>query len=223
MTQDHNEDSKGKAAVLDRKDYICWIDVETTGIDHTTASLLEVAAILTDLQGNIVSTYNGPTLVAYSADELDALMENSHERVQEMHAQSGLLTDLYSGMDMKTLTEAVSLEELDRSLTAWLEAQGLERRAYVGGNSITLDRNFLEINTPSFFNKLHYRSIDSTTIMLFLGAQGITIPRREGMYTHRAIDDISESVWSYQQSLRAVSADALLSTEQEAEQSQAGV
>lgn len=198
---------------LERKDYICWIDVETTGVDHNSDVLLEVAAILTDLQGNEISRYTGPTLVSYSADELDALMENSHERVREMHAKSGLLADLYSGMDMKTLQEAVSLTELDRSLSAWVQEQELERRPYVGGNSITLDRNFLEINTPEFFNTLHYRSVDATTIMLFLGALGHTVPRREGNYTHRAIDDITESVWSYQESLKLAAADIILSTQ----------
>ena len=70
---------------------LVWMDLEMTGLDHTTEVIVEIATIITDDDLAIVA--EGPDLVIHQPDEALAAMDPF---VVEMHTKSGLLDEIKS-------------------------------------------------------------------------------------------------------------------------------
>ena len=64
------------------------------------------------------------------------------------------------------------------------------------GNSIGTDRRFLAAYLPDIENHLHYRSIDVSSVKELVKRwyPGIDADRPRGQGSHRALDDIRESI-----------------------------
>jgi oligoribonuclease len=163
---------------------LVWMDLEMTGLDPLNDVIVEIATLITDDQLEIVA--EGPDLVVHASPEQLGRMVDV---VREMHVASGLLP----------LIEAstVTLEEAGRQTLEFIKAHVPEpRRVPLAGNSIGTDRRFLATYLPEIEDHLHYRSVDVSTVKeltrrwypgVLLGA-----PAKAG--THRALDDIRESV-----------------------------
>src|SRR6187401_882457 len=65
---------------------LVWMDLEMTGLDHTSEVIVEIATIVTDDDLTIVA--EGPDLVIHQPDEVLAKMDPF---VLDMHTRSGLL------------------------------------------------------------------------------------------------------------------------------------
>jgi len=65
---------------------LVWMDLEMTGLDHTSDVIVEIATLITDDRLEIVA--EGPDLVVHQPDEVLARMDPF---VVEMHTRSGLL------------------------------------------------------------------------------------------------------------------------------------
>jgi oligoribonuclease len=163
---------------------LAWMDLEMTGLDPTRNVIVEIATLITDDDLQIVA--EGPDLVIHATDEQLADME---EVVRAMHTRSGLLAAIQES--------TVTLEEAGAATLAFLQAQlpHLERTPLCG-NSIGTDRRFLSVWLPEIERRLHYRSVDVSTIKelarRWYPAALAGAPRKHG--THRALDDIRESV-----------------------------
>jgi len=132
-----------------------WTDVETTGINAEEERLLEVATIVTDLELNILDDQGYQAIVYYSPDEVEHMKSVCNPYVLEMHTKTGLWDKLSSGK---------LLEQIDEELLAYIKKfLPNERSGWLGGNSITLDRNFINKNLPKVAAHLHYRSLDATS------------------------------------------------------------
>lgn len=176
---------------------IAWIDVETTGLDPAADALLEIAVVVGDAQDNPVD--QGVSVVICPGELLDVdpgeaaavLKGRMAPMVAEMHEESGLLDAIRGG-------EAVSPEEGDRLVVEYLESHGLARTMILGGNSITLDRNFLEANAPRTFAHLHYHSHDCTSVTHFLRrgarAEGLDWSVPNVGTAHRGMSDLLTSM-----------------------------
>jgi len=160
------------------------MDLEMTGLDPDRHVIVEIATIVTDDDLNIVA--EGPDLVVHATDEQLAEMD---EVVVRMHTDSGLLDRIRSS--------ELSLAEAGAQTLAFLREHVPEARTVpLCGNSIGTDRRFLARHLPEIEDHLHYRSVDVSTIKelakrwmpdLLAGA-----PAKVG--THRALDDIRESI-----------------------------
>lgn len=164
---------------------IVWIDVETTGIDANKEHLLQVACIVTD--GNLVELDKGyEQKVYYSQENAKEMRFNADPYVQNMHDVTGL---------WKALPSGVKLEEMSNSLLSYIKGFVPDARtARLGGNSITLDRNFLHANVPDVLNHLHYRSYDITSISGFFELYVPGVGPFEKKLAHEALGDIQESI-----------------------------
>ncbi|MGA1521902.1 MAG: oligoribonuclease, partial [Ilumatobacteraceae bacterium] len=80
---------------------LVWMDLEMTGLDHTTDVIVEIATLITDDELEIVA--EGPDLVVHQSDEVLAAM---NDVVTDMHTASGLLDEIRSS--------TLSLEEAGR-------------------------------------------------------------------------------------------------------------
>ena len=162
---------------------IFWCDVESTGIDAEQESLLQVAGLITDPQLNILEEKGFNYYVKYSSAETETLRKNSTPIVQEMHDHTGLWEKLLTG---------TPLTSIDHQIKTYLEQFFAPKEAWLGGNSIVLDRNFTNKNLPQTAEHLHYRNIDVTSVGGLAGAwYGESFTKKK---THDALDDIRESL-----------------------------
>ena len=163
---------------------LAWIDLEMTGLDPDRHVILEIAALVTDDDLNLVA--DGPDLVVHQpAEALDAM----DKVVTKMHRTSGLRVAVEAS--------TISLPDAGAAVLAFLRQHAPEPGTVpLCGNSIGTDRRFLARHLPELERYFHYRSIDVSTVKelcrrwypeAFQGA-----PVKAGH--HRALDDIRESV-----------------------------
>lgn len=173
---------------------LVWVDCEMTGLELGHDALIEVAALVTDSELNILG--EGIDVVIHTSDEaLDGMLDV----VREMHAKSGL-TD-----EVRTSTVTLAEAE-DLVLTYVREHVKDPKSAPLCGNSIATDRGFLARDMPKLDNYLHYRMVDVSSIKelcrrwyprVYFGqpAKGLA---------HRALADIKESIRELRYYRRAI-------------------
>jgi len=162
---------------------LVWIDCEMTGLDLGADALVEVAALVTDFDLNVLG--EGIDIVVKPPPEaLDQMIDF----VRTMHETSGLLDELAGG---------VTLAEAEEQVMAYLrEHCPPDSRPPLAGNSVATDRAFLSRDMPELDAFLHYRIVDVSSIKelarrwyprAYFGA-----PTKRG--NHRALADIQESI-----------------------------
>ena len=160
------------------------MDLEMTGLDPSTHVIVEIATIVTDDDLHILA--EGPDLVVGATSEQLGQMD---EVVRKMHQDSGLLV----AIEQSDLTLAQAGEQT----LSFIRSHVLEKgRVPLCGNSIGVDRRFLDRYLPEIETYLHYRSIDVSTIKELCKRWHPNIygkaPKKAG--THRALEDIRESI-----------------------------
>lgn len=163
---------------------LAWMDLEMTGLDPSSHTIVEIATIVTDDDLNVVA--EGPDIVVRATPEQLAAMDDF---VRSMHTRSGLL----QAIDTATST----LEDAGNQTLEFLKRHIPEARSVpLCGNSIGTDRRFLAAQLPMIEEWLHYRSVDVSTLKelarrwcpeVLNGA-----PAKRS--SHRALDDIRESI-----------------------------
>jgi oligoribonuclease len=165
-------------------DLLVWVDCEMTGLDLGRDALVEVAALVTDPDLNVLG--DGVDIVIH-ADE--AVLAGMVDVVRQMHVRSGLMEAVRAS--------AVTVAEAEDMLLEYVKAWVPEpRTAPLCGNSIATDRAFLARDMPRLDAHLHYRMIDVSSIKelcrrwyprVYFGqpAKGLA---------HRALADIRESI-----------------------------
>jgi oligoribonuclease len=165
-------------------DRLVWIDCEMTGLDLGGDLLIEVAALVTDSELNVLGE-GVDVVIGASADE----MARMPDVVREMHASSGL-TD-------EALTSEVTLRQAEEQVLAYIKEWVPEiRKAPLCGNSIATDRSFLTRDMPELDAWLHYRMVDVSSVKelarRWYPRAYYNAPKKGG--GHRALADIRESV-----------------------------
>jgi oligoribonuclease len=167
----------------DSADRIVWIDCEMTGLDLRADALVEVAAVVTDSELNIL----GEGVDVVIAPPPESLVQ-MNDFVRDMHTSSGLLDALPAGT---TLADAEKIV-LDY-IRAWVPNGG---KAPLAGNSVGTDKAFLERDMPGLADHLHYRIIDVSSIKelarRWYPRAYFASPKKNG--GHRALADILESI-----------------------------
>ncbi len=177
---------------------LAWMDLEMTGLDVGRHTIVEIATLVTDDQLQVVA--EGPDLVVHAEPSQLAAMDDV---VRKMHASSGLL-DAVS-------RSTVTLEEAGAQTLAFLQEHiAIARTVPLCGNSIGTDRRFLAAYLPAIEDWLHYRSVDVSTIKelcrrWYPGVIGGAPAKRT---SHRALDDIRESIAELAYYRRAIFAPA---------------
>jgi oligoribonuclease len=160
------------------------MDLEMTGLDPARNVIVEIATLVTDDQLELVA--EGPDLVIHQPAEALEAMEDV---VREMHTRSGLLAEIEAS--------TVSLADAGAATLDFIKAHvPAPRSVPLCGNSIGTDRRFLAVHLPEIENYLHYRSIDVSTLkeLALRWAPGVLEGAPKKGSTHRALDDIRESV-----------------------------
>ena len=162
---------------------LVWIDCEMTGLDLVADALIEVAALVTDFDLNVLG--EGVDLIIRPPAEA---VEQMGDFVRSMHQTSGLLDVLDSG---------VSLEEAEEQVMAYVRQHCADgSRPPLAGNTVATDRAFLARDMPTLDGFLHYRIVDVSSIKelsrRWYPRAYFQAPTKAG--NHRALADIQESI-----------------------------
>lgn len=155
-----------------------------TGLDLGKDALIEVAALVTDADLNVLG--HGVDLVIHADDEV---LDGMPDVVRQMHEKSGLTEEARRSTMSVPLAEDMIMEYVSTYVKD-------PRSAPLCGNSIATDRGFLARDMPRLDAYLHYRMIDVSSIKelcrrwyprVYFGqpAKGLA---------HRALADIRESI-----------------------------
>lgn len=180
---------------------IVWFDLETTGLDFADDVVLEVAAIATD-ESLALESEPFHALIRPDAEGLGRLALTPVVAV--MHANSGLLADLFGGEvpfwnTAELIGGRTALQVVDTKLCEWFTesltdlVDDPEERIRLGGSGVDrFDSFFLLRDFPEFFARFDYRTIDISPMRNFAALCGIEKPEFESRRerTHRALDDV---------------------------------
>lgn len=154
-----------------------------TGLDLGADALIEVAALVTDFDLNVLG--DGIDLIIKPTD---AALAQMNEFVRDMHTKSGLLEELKDG---------ITMAEAEQQVLAYIKKHCPDgSRPPLAGNTVATDRAFLARDMVELEAFLHYRIVDVSSIKelsrrWFPKAYFSSPPKRGN---HRALADIQESI-----------------------------
>ena len=162
---------------------LVWIDCEMTGLSLETDALVEVAALVTDFDLNVIGE-GIDVLIKPPQAALDQMIDF----VRNMHVSSGLLEELEGGTTM---------EDAEQQVLAYIKEHCPDgSRPPLGGNTVATDRSFLARDMPTLEGFLHYRNVDVSSIKelarRWYPRTYFAAPAKRG--NHRALADIQESI-----------------------------
>ena len=176
---------ESKANDADKSEYMVWIDCEMTGLDTSINHICEIAVLITDKQLNTIA--EGPNLVIHHEGKA---LEDMSAWCKDTFSKSGLLDQIKAS---KT-----SIKDAEKAVLKFLQDEQKlpKRKIPLCGNSIHADRSFIAVDMPGLDEFLHYRLIDVSTIKELVKRwypkQFEARPKKKD--THRAMDDIKESI-----------------------------
>ena len=156
---------------------LLWLDMEMTGLDPDTCVILEIAAVVTDLDLRPLGEFHA---VVHQPKEV---LDRMDEWCIRTHGASGLTAAVATG---------TPLSKVEEDLVRFTRRHFPGQKPILCGNSIWQDRRFVEAHLRDFASILHYRMIDVSSYKeIFKKKYGIGFKKKE---THRAVDDIHESI-----------------------------
>ena len=164
-------------------DRLVWIDCEMTGLDLGADALIEVAALVTDFELNVLG--DGVDLIIKPPA---SSVEQMGDFVRGMHTTSGLLEALDGG---------ITMAEAEQQVLDYIREHCPEgSRPPLAGNTVATDRSFLARDMPDLEAFLHYRIVDVSSIKelsrRWYPRAYFQAPAKRG--NHRALADIQESI-----------------------------
>ena len=161
---------------------LIWIDLEMTGLDPDSDSILEIATVVTDKDLNPLA--DGPEFaLRHPLERLEAMDDWNRNQ----HRKSGLWQRvLDSKVDIAT-AEALTVE----FLAQWVPAG----KSPMCGNSICQDRRFLHRLMPRLERYFHYRNLDVSTIKELARRWSPEVSRGFSKDSaHTALSDVRDSI-----------------------------
>ena len=165
---------------------LIWIDLEMTGLDTQTDTIIEIATVVTKPNLEIVA--EGPNLAIYQSDSILDQMDNWNKT---QHKKSGLIS--------RVRKSNITLKDAEDLTLEFLEKLSNKGQCPMCGNSICQDRRFLARLMPRLEAHFNYRNLDVTSIKI---ASQLWAPEVARSYNksskHLARDDIFESIYELQ-------------------------
>ena len=128
-------------------DNLIWLDMEMSGLFPDSDRILELAAVVTDAELNVLG--ESPVLVIHQSD---AVLDGMDAWNKGTHGRSGLIEKVKaSQLDEKQATE---------QMIAFLKQYVPAGKSPMCGNSICQDRRFMANYMPDLESYFHYRNLD---------------------------------------------------------------
>ncbi len=163
---------------------LVWIDCEMTGLDLGKDALVEIAALVTDADLNVLG--DGVDIVIHADEDV---LDGMPEVVRTMHENSGLTEAVRKS--------TVTVADAEQQVLDYVKQYVPEgRSAPLAGNSIATDRGFISRDMPALDAHLHYRMIDVSSVKELCRRwfPRVYYGQPEKGLAHRALADIRESI-----------------------------
>lgn len=167
---------------MDTSSNLIWIDLEMTGLDTSSDTIIEIATVVTDKHLNELA--EGPVI---AIGQTQATMDAMDDWNTRQHRDSGLTERVLESVVTHIDAETQTLAFLDD----WVD----EGVSPMCGNSICQDRRFLAREMPLLEAFFHYRNLDVSTMKILaqLWAPDVAAGFNKES-SHRALDDIRDSI-----------------------------
>ncbi len=130
---------------------LIWVDMEMTGLNPGEDRIIEVAAVVTDSELNILAES-----AVYAIHQSDETLGKMDKWNQSTHGKSGLI----ERVRVSTVNEAAAEDALIAFLSQYVPAG----KSPMCGNSICQDRRFMANYMPKLETFFHYRNLDVSTL-----------------------------------------------------------
>jgi len=161
---------------------LVWIDLEMTGLDCQSDSIIEIATIVTDADLEIIA--EGPVLAIHQPD---AVLDGMDEWNTRQHTRSGLV--------QRVRASRVSAGEAEVATLAFLGDLVEPNSSPMCGNSICQDRRFMAREMPGLEAFFHYRNLDVSTLKILAGLWAPSVLKGvDKKSEHLALADIRDSI-----------------------------
>ena len=169
-------------------DALIWIDLEMDGLDLKKNFILEIACIVTDFY--LTEVHEGPDLVVHHPQ---SLLDAMGPWCTEHHTSSGLV--------QQVLDSALSMADAETAVMNFIEkvtaVSSNKQRLILAGNSVYVDRYFLEKDMPRLNAMLDASIVDCSAMRELIRRFNFSVfyntPMKSGQL-HRALDDIRNSI-----------------------------
>lgn len=178
-----NAEGKGPTGQNDARNHnLIWIDLEMTGLDSVSDTIIEIATIVTDKHLNELA--EGPVI---AIGQTQSTMDAMDEWNTRQHGESGLTA--------RVLASEATLGEAERATIEFLSEWVGEGISPMCGNSICQDRRFLAREMPHLERYFHYRNLDVSTLKILVQQWAPAIGKGFTKESeHRALADIRDSI-----------------------------
>ena len=165
-----------------RDDLLVWMDLEMSGLDVRNCYILEIAAVITNRNLDIITEI--PAIAVYQDDHI---LENMDSWCSAVHGKSGLIKRCRESKLVCAQAEEIVLD----TISAYVS----DNTAPLCGNSVHQDRRFLVKYMPKLESYLNYRLFDVSSFRIAkdiwdIKPNLIFKPKR----AHSALVDVLESI-----------------------------
>lgn len=159
---------------------LLWMDLEMSGLDPSRDVILEVSAVVTNENLDILD--KGIDLVVYQEESVFSRMDDWN---QKQHTSSGLWNQVRESK--------LSIGEVEHKILDYIKQYTVSQKTVLCGNSIWQDRRFIRKYMPQLDRYLHYRMIDVSTVKELV-KRWYNGQFEKTEQNHRALEDILQSI-----------------------------
>lgn len=158
-----------------------WCDLEMTGLDPARCTILEIGIIITG--ADLVPIAQ----LEHAIWQPEAELARMEPFVRDMHTKNGLLD--------RVRASRTSLRDAERAAVELVLRHTDFRTGILAGNSIHVDRRFLQAYMPLLEESLHYRQLDVSSLKVLARAWYPGGPdfKKDGK-DHTAVADLRASL-----------------------------
>ena len=161
---------------------LVWLDMEMTGLNPDSDTILELAMVVTDADLNVVA--ESPSWAVHQADAILAGMDEWNTKT---HGASGLTERVRSS--------ALDMHAVERAAIDFMQQWVGKGVSPMCGNSICQDRRFMARYMPDLMNWFHYRNLDVSTVKELCRRWRPDLSAKVNKTgAHTALADIHESI-----------------------------
>lgn len=169
------------------QNWLFWTDIETTGLNHDTDQILQIACVLTNMDLSVRFVFPETTI-----RHPQEILEKMDTWCKEHHGRSGLVTKVQHSQTCLSEAEDALLHFLNHHVA-------VNDVVYIAGNSVHFDKRFIDHHMPRLSSRLRYRILDVSSLSLMFDNlfPYLKTLKPEKRYAHTAEADILESIDEY--------------------------
>ena len=145
----HQAEASADMTVDQRR--LVWLDMEMTGLNPDSDTILELAMVITDADLNVLA--ESPSWAVHQSDKVLNAMDDWNTRT---HGASGLV--------QRVRESTMEMQAVEQAAMAFMQTWVPKGVSPMCGNSICQDRRFMARYMPRLIDWFHYRNLDVSTL-----------------------------------------------------------